>query len=69
MRQALTPLQSVVANACAALEIKFGGIDASINPGLSLPDSVGAGLENILFFPPPATSSLLPVPVQQFGKS
>ena len=27
----------------------FGGIDASINPGLTAPDSVGSGLENLLY--------------------
>jgi hypothetical protein len=67
MMQAVTPLQTIVTSACNALEIKYGGIDASINPGLSLPDSVGAGLENLLFFPPAAKSSVLPVSVQQFG--
>ena len=68
MRQALSQVQSIAISACASLEIEYGGSDASINPGLSLPDSVGAGLENLLFFPPAATSSVLPVPVQQFGK-
>lgn len=37
----------------------YGGIDASINPGLALPDSAGSGLENLLFLPtsPPSSSS------------
>ena len=68
MLQALRPIQDSVFAACSTLKIEYGGIDASINPGLSLAESVGAGLENLLFFPQKATSSLLPAPVQQFGQ-
>jgi uncharacterized protein (UPF0210 family) len=49
----------------------YGGIDASINPGLALPDSVGSGLENLLFLPtsPPSSSSSTPSALlrPQFG--
>ena len=68
LRQALLPVQVIVSAACDSLNINYGGIDASINPGLSLPDSVGAGLENLLYFPKKATSSLPPIPTQQFGE-
>lgn len=34
----------------------FVGIDASINPGLALPDSIGAGLESLL----PASATVVP---------
>ena len=67
MKQALLPIQSIVRSACDLLEVTYGGIDASINPGLSLPDSVAAGLESLLFFPQKATSSMPPIPAQQFG--
>eukprot|EP00605_Chrysophyceae_sp_TOSAG23-4_P001936 GSChrysophyteH1.ASY1.ANO1.2142.1 assembled CDS len=49
MRQAILPVQSIVQRACAQLDSESGsrtaflGIDASINPGLALADSVGAG--------------------------
>ena len=63
MRQALSPLQQIVQSACAELDnVVYGGIDASINPGLSLPDSVGFGLESLLFKAP----DRLP-PLPQFG--
>ena len=65
MRQALTPIQTIVSTSCSSLNVRYGGIDASINPGMSLPDSVGAGLENLLFFPQKTTSSQL---AQQFGE-
>ena len=49
LRQALTPLDELLSEACLAANICFGGIDASICPGLELPvDSVGAGLEQLL---------------------
>ena len=67
MKQAILPIQSIVSEACDLLNVTYGGIDASINPGLSIPDSVGAGLENLLFFPEKATSSMPPIPAQQFG--
>jgi hypothetical protein len=68
MKQAILPIQNIVSTACNVLKIEYGGIDASINPGLSLPDSVGAGLENLLFFPQKQISSLPPLPFQKFGK-
>ncbi len=33
-----------------SMRIQYLGIDASINPGLALPDSVGAGLEHMLYY-------------------
>ena len=68
MKQALLPIQSIVSTACTSLKIEYGGIDASINPGMSLPDSVGAGLENLLFIPEQPKNLLTPAPAQQFGK-
>lgn len=65
--QALRPIQETVRATCSVLEMEYGGIDASINPGLALSESVGAGLESLLFFPQKATSSLQPAPAQQFG--
>mmetsp|Transcript_28751 Transcript_28751/g.27542 ORF Transcript_28751/g.27542 Transcript_28751/m.27542 type:complete len:425 (+) Transcript_28751:55-1329(+) len=68
LKQALLPIQNIVSTACDVLKLEYGGIDASINPGLSLADSVGAGLENLLFLPQKTTSSLPPLPVQKFGE-
>ena len=63
MRQALSPLQRIMQSKCAELDnVVYGGIDASINPGLTLPDSVGFGLESLLFKAP----DRLP-PLPQFG--
>ena len=42
------PIQESVELACIEEQIEYGGIDASINPGLGLPDSVGAGMECLL---------------------
>ena len=65
-KQVYLPVQSLVQAACADLNAKssssssssssseplvvYGGLDASINPGLSLPDSVGLGMEHGLQF-------------------
>jgi uncharacterized protein (UPF0210 family) len=46
--QAYLPIQSIVSQACDSLGILYGGIDASINPGLGFPDSVGKGIEDLL---------------------
>eukprot|EP01038_Epipyxis_sp_PR26KG_P006746 gene6746-9241_t len=48
MRQALLPIQSTVEAICIQNEVLYGGIDASINPGLTTVDSVGAGIEDLL---------------------
>jgi len=57
MRQALTPVQRIASTACAGLgpDVVYKGIDASINPGLTLPDSVGAGIESLL---PPGNNNV-----------
>lgn len=68
LKQALLPIQNIVSTACDILKLEYGGIDASINPGLTLPDSVGAGIENLLFIPQKSTSSLPPLPAQKFGE-
>lgn len=56
MKQCLQPVQSVVEQICHQISVKddkypisYHGIDASINPGLSLPDSVGSGIEHLIF--------------------
>lgn len=46
--QALSPIQDIIRDACSELGLTYAGIDASVNPGLTLPDSVGAGLECLL---------------------
>mmetsp|Transcript_28728 Transcript_28728/g.39503 ORF Transcript_28728/g.39503 Transcript_28728/m.39503 type:complete len:189 (+) Transcript_28728:323-889(+) len=48
MRQVCLHVQSIMLSIVDETVV-FGGIDASINPGLTPPDSVGAGLENLLF--------------------
>lgn len=68
MMQALLPIQNIVSTSCTLLNIEYGGIDASINPGMSLPESVAAGLENLLFIPELPKNLLTPAPAQQFGK-
>jgi uncharacterized protein (UPF0210 family) len=47
LKQVLMPLQKVLEDACKANNVAYGGIDASINPGLSPQDSVGIGIENL----------------------
>ena len=68
--QALMPIQDTVLAACSALSIEYGGIDASINPGLSLSDSVGAGLESLVGLVSPPQESKSPhlqAHIRQFG--
>lgn len=53
MRQILTPIELQAINICQELNQKkisviYSGIDGSINPGLTLPDSIGAGIETLL---------------------
>ena len=45
LSQVLMPLQKLLELACIENDVIYGGIDASINPGLTPQDSVGAGLE------------------------
>jgi hypothetical protein len=47
LRQALTPVQRIAREACTAAGIMFGGIDASIAPGLEPRDSVGGPMEDL----------------------
>lgn len=46
--QIFQPLDTALRKSCEANSLIYGGIDASINPGLSLPDSVGNGIEQLL---------------------
>jgi uncharacterized protein len=51
--QALQPIQELIDEACRDLSsenisVMSNGIDASINPGLQINDSVGAGIEHML---------------------
>lgn len=48
MQQICLPIQAAALQVCAERGIIYGGIDASINPGLALPDSIGAGLESLM---------------------
>eukprot|EP01035_Chromulina_nebulosa_P019884 gene19884-25839_t len=52
LKQSLQPVQIIAKTMCEESKIEFKvnyfGIDASINPGLSIVDSVGAGIENLL---------------------
>jgi len=47
-RQALGPEQRIARSYCKSHGLIYNGIDASANPGLGLPDSVGAGLESLM---------------------
>jgi len=74
MRQILSPIQAHAISACKELQhnninVVYGGIDASINPGLTLPDSIGSGIENLLsILPPPSTpSSSSTISSRKFG--
>lgn len=54
--QVLKPIETIATDYCHRNQIIYNGIDSSINPGITLPDSVGFGLENILsLFPLAAT--------------
>lgn len=47
--QILQPIDKIAKDACNSLcKVRYNGIDASINPGLALPDSVGNGIESLL---------------------
>jgi uncharacterized protein len=46
--QMLTPIQEIVRSHCEAHEIIYGGIDASMNPGLSMVESVAKGMEELI---------------------
>jgi len=64
MRQILTPIQTHAIEACQELQqsnisVIYKGIDASINPGLTLPDSIGAGIENLLTLLPSTNSTTI----------
>ena len=47
LRQALQPVETILLSACEEAGLAYGGIDASMNPGLSMQESVGAGMENL----------------------
>ena len=47
MRQALLPVQAIAMAAAKRADLSFGGIDASLAPGLEPRDSVGAPLEDL----------------------
>ena len=47
LRQALQPVETILLSACEEAGLAYGGIDASMNPGLSVQESVGAGIENL----------------------
>lgn len=55
MRQSLAPIQQMILDVCKSFHdehgvvVEYDGIDASLNPGLSLPDSIGAGIEHLIF--------------------
>lgn len=50
LTQALRPIEHIGRDQCRRLhcDLRYRGIDASINPGLGLPDSVGGGIESLL---------------------
>jgi uncharacterized protein (UPF0210 family) len=48
LTQALNPIESIVVPICKSSNIEYLGIDPSINPGIKIIDSVGAGIEHIL---------------------
>lgn len=62
LKQVLKPIENIIidnqqnANKLG-FDYEYGGIDASINPGLTLPDSVGAGLESMLKLLPLSANS------------
>ena len=70
--QALRPVERIAREHCTKLrDLRYRGIDASINPGLALPDSVGAGIESLLKTMPVARAGsgtgLGPRVERQFG--
>lgn len=66
-QQVYPPLQDVLLSACnfakesAGIPLSYLGLDISVNPGLSIPDSVGAGLEALL------QSILCPIDLSNIG--
>lgn len=66
--QVLNPIQTIVSTTCNVLKISYSGIDASINPGLSVAESVGGGIENLLFFPEKNERNDLLFIRKQFGE-
>ena len=65
----LRPIEAIVQATCTSfsvsrgVDVAYNGIDASINPGLSLPDSVGAGIEALIFPRPQQFGSFGTLPV------
>jgi uncharacterized protein len=47
-QQTLSPIQDIVKAQCEEMGILYGGIDASMNPGLSIVESVGKGMEELI---------------------
>ena len=45
--QSIQPLEEVMEAACDSVGLHYGGIDASMNPGLDPLESVAAGIENL----------------------
>lgn len=56
LHQLIAPLEVIAKETCKKLGIGFYGFDCSLNPGLSIPDSVGGGLEWLLNTIPPPLS-------------
>jgi hypothetical protein len=51
LEQSLMPLQALLEKVCHDNNVVYNGIDSSFNPGLTLPDSIGLGLEQLLRLP------------------
>eukprot|EP01040_Poterioochromonas_malhamensis_P003057 gene3056-3249_t len=48
LKQAILPIQRITRAQCEKLGFNFVGVDASMNPGLSMEGSIGNGLEQLL---------------------
>lgn len=46
--QAFSPVETLVKTSCTTNGLIYGGLDASMNPGLLMQESVGAGIENLI---------------------
>lgn len=70
LHQVLQPIETIAVDYCQRNQVIYNGIDASINPGITLPDSVGFGLENILsLFPVAPDGSNVPQKtLREFGQ-
>jgi len=70
LHQVLQPIETIAADYCQRNQVIYNGIDASINPGITLPDSVGFGLENILSLFPvaPDDSNVPQKTLREFGQ-